>query len=136
DYDLGVAGPLIAGCDVWINLPRPPQEASGTSGMKAALCGALNLSVLDGWWAEAYDGENGWAIDGAEDADAEAKDARDAAAAYDLLEKEVTTLFYDRDADGVPRRWIAKVKRSLRTLGPRFCAARMVGDYRRSIYGE
>jgi starch phosphorylase len=102
--------------------------------MKSAANGGLNLSVLDGWWWEAYDGENGWAIDGSEDADEAAQDARHAQALYDLLEHEVIPLFHDRDEDGVPRRWLAKVRASLRTNGPAFCAARMVSDYAASIY--
>ena len=87
DYDLSFAGTLIAGCDVWLNLPRPPLEASGTSGMKAALNGCLNLSVLDGWWAEGYDGSNGWAINGDVDPDEAAKDARDASSLYTLVNR-------------------------------------------------
>jgi starch phosphorylase len=134
DYDLRVAQTLMAGCDVWLNLPRPPLEASGTSGMKAALNGSLNLSVLDGWWAEAYDGSNGWAIDGSVADDDGHKDARDAGALYDLLEHEVKPLFFARDANGVPLAWVAKVRHSLRTLAPRFSSARMVDDYRRRIY--
>jgi starch phosphorylase len=134
DYDMGLASILTNGCGVWINLPRPPLEASGTSGMKAAFNGVLNLSVLDGWWAEAYDGSNGWAIDGSEDANAAAKDARDAAALFELLEREVIPLFYERDAAGIPRGWIARIKSSLRTIAPRFCAMRMLDDYVRRIY--
>ncbi len=134
DYDIGLASLLANGCGVWINLPRPPLEASGTSGMKAACNGVLNLSVLDGWWAEAYDGSNGWAIDGGEDADTAAKDARDAAALFDLLEREVIPMYYDRDAAGIPHAWIARIKASLRTIGPSFCAARMLDDYVRRIY--
>jgi starch phosphorylase len=134
NYDLSVAAPVVAGCDVWINVPRPPLEASGTSGMKAAANGGLNVSVLDGWWWEAYDGENGWAIDGSEDHDEAAQDARHAQALYDVLEHEVIPLFHDRDEDGLPRRWLEKVRASLRTNGPAFCAARMVSDYAESIY--
>ena len=134
DYDMGVASLMVSGCDVWCNLPRPPLEASGTSGMKAAFNGTLNLSVLDGWWAEAYDGTNGWAIDGTEDPNADAKDARDASALYDLLEKEVIPLFYNRDANGIPRGWVARMKASLKTIGPQFCATRMVDEYVRNIY--
>jgi starch phosphorylase len=134
DYDIGLAGILTGGCNVWINLPRPPLEASGTSGMKAAVNGTLNLSVLDGWWAEAYDGTNGWGIDGSEAPDHEQQDNRDAAAFYDLLEKEVIPLYYDRDAHGVPRGWVARMKASLRTIGPRFCATRMVDEYVQRIY--
>jgi starch phosphorylase len=134
DYDMGLASILTNGCGVWINLPRPPLEASGTSGIKAAFNGVLNLSVLDGWWAEAYDGSNGWAIDGTEDANAAYKDARDAAALYELLEREVIPLYYDRDAAGIPRGWIARIKASLRSIGPRFCATRMLDQYVHKIY--
>ncbi|HQR23746.1 MAG TPA: alpha-glucan family phosphorylase [Steroidobacteraceae bacterium] len=134
DYHVGLASILTSGCGVWINLPRPPLEASGTSGIKAAFNGVLNLSVLDGWWAEAYDGSNGWAIDGGEDADTAAKDARDAAALFDLLEREVIPMYYDRDASGVPHAWVARIKASLRTIGPRFCATRMLDEYARGIY--
>ena len=97
DYDMALAFSLVSGCDVWINLPRPPLEASGTSGMKAAMNGGLNLSVLDGWWCEAYDGSNGWAIDGAIDYDEAAQDARDAPALFDLLEQQVIPMFNERD---------------------------------------
>jgi starch phosphorylase len=136
NYDLAVAAPIVGGCDVWINVPRPPLEASGTSGMKSAANGGLNLSVLDGWWVEGYDGENGWEIDGAgpEGEDEAVQDARHAHALYDLLEQQVVPLFLDRDADGLPRRWLQMVKRSLRTNGPRFSAARMVEEYAERIY--
>jgi starch phosphorylase len=137
DYDLSIAAPLVAGCDVWLNLPRAPLEASGTSGMKSALNGGLNLSVLDGWWAEGYDGENGWGIDGSiDDAGEQERDHRDAQALYDLLEHEVLPLFRDRDDDGIPRGWVRRVKASLRTNGPRFSASRMLRDYERRIYGD
>ena len=129
NYDLGIAQQMMSGCDLWINLPRPPLEASGTSGMKVVLNGGLNLSVLDGWWAEAYDGHNGWAIPGDIVYDPVVQDRRDAAAFYDCLEHEVAPLFYDRDATGIPHGWIAKIKASMRTNGPRFSATRMVGDY-------
>ncbi len=134
DYGMGLAAPLVAGCDVWVNLPRPPLEASGTSGMKCALNGVLNLSVLDGWWQEAWDGENGWALPDEAVSDEHARDARDAAALYDLLERQVAPIFYDRDAAGVPVGWVRRVKASLRTLGPRFCAQRMLTDYVNSTY--
>ena len=129
NYDLAIAGHLVAGCDLWVNLPRPPLEASGTSGMKSVLNGGLNLSVLDGWWAEAFDGENGWGITGEAVYDPHVQDTRDAAAFYDLLEHEVAPLFYDRDAAGIPRGWVQRIKRSLRSNGPEFSATRMVGDY-------
>jgi starch phosphorylase len=134
DYDIALAQVLVAGCDVWVNVPRPPLEASGTSGMKSALNGGLQVSVLDGWWAEAWDGNNGWAIDGEADADEFAQDERHANALYDLLEKEVVPEFYDRDEHGVPRAWVQRIKRSLRTIGPRFAATRMVNDYVRDVY--
>jgi glycogen phosphorylase len=136
DYDLSVAAPIVGGCDVWINVPRPPLEASGTSGMKSAANGGLNLSVLDGWWVEGYDGENGWEIDGTgpDGEDPAAQDARHAHALYDLLEQRVMPLFYDRDEAGLPRRWLGMVKRSLATNGPRFSAARMVEEYAARIY--
>jgi starch phosphorylase len=128
DYDLEMAAQLVAGCDVWLNLPRPPQEASGTSGMKSALNGGLNLSVLDGWWLEGYHGDNGWAISSPSSDDA-AQDAADADTLYRLLEQEVVPMFYERDEAGIPRRWIARVKRSLATIGSSFSASRMVSEY-------
>ena len=135
DYDMASATRLVSGCDLWVNLPRPPLEASGTSGMKAALNGGLNLSVLDGWWEEGYDGTNGWAIRSDSNADPAAQDAQDAAALVDLLKNEVLPEFYERDGNGVPRRWVQRVKGSLRTIGPRFCATRMLDDYVRFVYG-
>jgi starch phosphorylase len=134
DYDLGMAARLVRGCDLWLNLPRPPFEASGTSGMKAVINGGLNLSTLDGWWAEAYDGTNGWALSGEVDPDASAQDARDAAALFDLLEQEVLPAFYDRDPDGLPRSWLDRIRASMRTLAPAFCAGRMLEDYLQRIY--
>lgn len=133
DYDLGIASLLVSGADIWINMPRPPLEASGTSGMKAAFNGTLNLSVMDGWWAEAFDGNNGWAIHAIE-ADPNTQDSHDANALYDILEKEVIPLYYDRDQNGVPRGWVARMKACLKTIGPRFCATRMVDEYVRNIY--
>jgi starch phosphorylase len=129
DYDLAIAARLVQGCDVWINLPRPPMEASGTSGMKSVLNGGLQLSVLDGWWAEAYDGANGWALPGEVDADHQAQDARDAAMLYDLVEHEVVPSFYDGGGS-----WTARMKASLRDLSPRFSATRMLADYDRQMY--
>lgn len=134
DYDMTLARHLVAGCDVWLNLPRPPLEASGTSGMKASLNGAVHLSVLDGWWAEGYDGGNGFAVDGRVDADTEAQDARDAAATVDLIEKEIVPRFYERDADGLPRAWLELVRASIKSAARRFTARRMVGDYVRTVY--
>jgi len=134
DYDVALAAQLVAGCDLWVNLPRPPNEASGTSGMKSCVNGGLQLSVLDGWWAEAWDGSNGWAINGDSDVDAQAQDRRDATALFDLLEQEVVPLFHQRDADGVPQGWVAMMRRSLMSNGPRFSAARMVNEYARRVY--
>lgn len=136
DYDLNAARRLVAGCDVWINVPRPPLEASGTSGMKAMLNGGLNLSVLDGWWAEACGGSNGWAIPSEPGPDDLVQDARDSDQLYALLEREVVPRFHDRDADGIPHRWLAMVKSSLQTLGPRFNATRMLDEYRTRIYAS
>jgi glycogen phosphorylase len=136
DYDLDVAKRLVAGCDVWVNLPRRPMEASGTSGMKATFNGALQLSVLDGWWAEGYDGMNGWAIPGDEDPDYAAADARDALRLYELLEQEVTPLFYERDEHDVPAAWCERIKHALATCTPRFSASRMLNDYVERIYPE
>ena len=134
DHDLGMAARLVRGCDLWLNLPRPPLEASGTSGMKAGINGGLNLSVLDGWWAEAYDGTNGWALEGDVHPDPAAQDARDADALYRLIEREVVPAFYDRDAEGLPRSWLTSIRASIRTLAPAFCAGRMLDDYLERIY--
>ena len=134
DYDLHMAEQLVRGCDVWLNLPRPPHEASGTSGMKAALNGALHLSVLDGWWEEAFDEGSGWAIEGESADDEDTQDDRDAEALYYLLETEVVPLFYDRDSAGVPRGWLRRIRQSLRSIGPRFNAQRMLSDYLSRAY--
>jgi starch phosphorylase len=135
DYDLQVARYLVQGVDVWLNTPLRPLEASGTSGMKAALNGVLNLSVLDGWWAEAYDGRNGWAIDsGAEPPEGTDRNAADADRLYALLAEEVAPLFYKRDLDGVPRGWVEMMKNSIRTAGESFSSRRMVQQYAREFY--
>jgi starch phosphorylase len=134
NYDFAMGRALAAGCDVWVNLPRPPLEASGTSGMKVALNGGMNLSVLDGWWAEAYDGHNGWAISGEVDDDHWAQDARHGADLLDLLEGQVLPLFTDTDDNGVPRRWIAMVRHALRTVAPFVSSERMVADYESRAY--
>jgi starch phosphorylase len=135
DYDLHVAHFLVQGCDVWLNTPRPPLEASGTSGIKAAMNGVLHLSVGDGWWAEGYTGANGWLIaTGTESRDAAATDAADAAALYRLIEEVVVPTFFDRDASGVPRRWVGLVKESICTTVPRFSARRMLKQYVEEMY--
>jgi starch phosphorylase len=136
NYDIAMAQPLYPGCDVWLNNPLRPYEACGTSGMKAALNGGLNLSILDGWWDEWYDGENGWAIpsaDGVDDADR--RDDIESAALYDLIENEVAPRFYDHDAEGVPMRWLEMVRHTLKSLGPKVLATRMVSDYVTQLYG-
>jgi starch phosphorylase len=134
NYGLGSAARMVAGCDLWLNLPRPPLEASGTSGMKAALNGALNLSVLDGWWAEAYDGDNGWAIPGDVGLDPGVQDSRDAATMNDLVQKVVVPLFYERDHRGIPVGWLRMVRHSMKTVGPRYGATRMMRDYISQAY--
>ncbi|MDQ6935582.1 MAG: alpha-glucan family phosphorylase [Actinomycetota bacterium] len=135
NYDIAMAQPLYPGCDVWLNNPLRPYEACGTSGMKAALNGGLNLSILDGWWDEWYDGNNGWAIpsaDGLEDS--ERRDDIEARALYDLIENEVTQRFYDLDGNGLPVRWIEMVRHTLKSLGPRVLSTRMVREYVEKLY--
>jgi starch phosphorylase len=135
NYDIAMAQPLYPGCDVWLNNPLRPYEACGTSGMKAALNGGLNLSILDGWWDEWYDGDNGWAIpsaDGVEDPDK--RDDIEAHALYDLLEKDVAPRFYDVDESGVPIRWIEMVRHTLKSLGPKVLSNRMVREYVELLY--
>jgi starch phosphorylase len=135
DYDINVCRHMIQGVDVWMNNPRRPLEASGTSGQKVVLNGGLNLSVLDGWWAEAYDGTNGFAIGkGTSHISDQISDQRDAQALYDTLEDEVIPLFYERDVDGMPRGWIQRMKNSISSLAWRFSAHRMVMDYTKSAY--
>jgi starch phosphorylase len=134
-YDIGMARYLYGGCDVWLNNPLRPLEACGTSGMKSALNGGLNLSIRDGWWDEMYDGENGWAIptaDGVEDPDR--RDDLEATAFYELVEKQVRTRFYDVDDAGVPQRWIDMVRHTLQTTGPKVLASRMLRDYVQQLY--
>ena len=135
DYDVNVAWHFVQGVDVWLNNPRRPLEASGTSGQKVVLNGGLNLSILDGWWAEAYDGLNGFAIGtGKTHSDVALHDARDGEDLYRVLREEVVPLYYQRDRDGLPRGWIRRMKRTIRTLGWRFNADRMVMDYTRQCY--
>jgi starch phosphorylase len=134
DYDLTMAARLVQGCDIWLNLPRPPLEASGTSGMKSAINGGLQLSVLDGWWAEAFDGENGWGLSGDVDPDHAAQDHRHSEELFGLLRGEILHEFGDRDEQGIPRAWVRRVKTSLKTNGPGFTAARMLRDYQEGFY--
>ena len=133
DYDLHVAHFLVQGCDVWMNNPRKPLEASGTSGMKASYNGVPHFSIGDGWWAEGFTGENGWLIDAGEAADQEAQDAADAAAIYHLLETNIVPTFYERE-NGIPRRWLSVVRQAIVTVAPRFSARRMVKDYVEQMY--
>ncbi len=135
DYDIRVARYLVQGADVWLNTPRRPNEASGTSGMKLLPNGGLNLSVLDGWWAEGYDREVGWAIGRGEDyANEDYQDAVESDALFNLLEKDVAPLFYERDQENLPRRWIAKMKTSMKRLSPQFSTNRMVMEYAERFY--
>ena len=135
DYDIAIARTMYHGCDVWLNNPRRPQEACGTSGMKAALNGQLNLSILDGWWDECYDGENGWAISSAEYVkDDDRRDELEANSLFDLLEREVIPRYYDQYEGRVPRRWVRGVKHTLAVLGPFVSASRMVKDYTTDLY--
>jgi glycogen phosphorylase len=135
DYDLHVAHFLTQGCDVWLNTPRKPLEASGTSGMKAGINGVPHLSIGDGWWAEGYNGSNGWVIEGsASDRDADAQDAADADALYRLLEEQVVPTYYQRDHRGIPHAWLRIVRECIRTVTPRFSAMRMVKEYVEQMY--
>jgi starch phosphorylase len=135
DYDLALAADLVQGVDLWINTPRRPWEASGTSGMKVLVNGGLNLSELDGWWAEAYSADVGWALgDGREHDEDPAWDEAEAAALYDRLEREVIPAFYDRNADGIPMRWVTLIRESMARLTPRFSANRMLREYTESYY--
>ena len=133
DYDMGLARSLVAGVDVWLNNPVPPLEASGTSGMKAGINGTINLSVLDGWWAEGYDGDNGWAIPSSSAGEG-VRDAEDARSLYEILQDEVVPLYYDRDVAGLPKHWIAKSKRSMATVLPAFNTRRMLANYITGMY--
>jgi starch phosphorylase len=135
DYDMNVARYMVQGVDVWLNNPRRPLEASGTSGMKVCCNGGLNLSILDGWWVEGYDGENGWAIGAGEEyTDLTYQDDVESRAIYDLLEQEIVPLFYNRSSDGLPRGWLKRMKRSMMTLCPVFSTARMVAEYLTTCY--
>ncbi len=135
DYDINVARYLVQGVDVWMNTPRRPNEASGTSGMKAALNGVLNFSVLDGWWREGYNGKNGWAIGkDIEYTNPEAQDTADMQSLYETLEKQIIPLYYDRDSNKVPREWLKMVRECLRTLVPQFSLRRMLKEYTTDYY--
>jgi len=135
DYDMNLARYLVQGVDVWLNTPRRPNEASGTSGQKAALNGVLNFSILDGWWREGYNGSNGWAIGDEKDHDdPDVQDQMDIESLYDILENEIIPLYYDRPESNLPREWIARMKESMRTLGPQFSMRRMIKEYTQQLY--
>ncbi|MDL1912018.1 glycosyltransferase family 1 protein [Chloroflexi bacterium CFX6] len=137
DYDMNLARYLVQGVDVWLNTPRRPMEASGTSGMKAGLNGALNLSVLDGWWREAYNGKNGWSIGEDKQWDLpEAQDQADAQDLYNKLENEIIPLYYDRDINDVPLDWVRRMKESVKTVAPQFSTRRMVKEYAERLYSK
>jgi starch phosphorylase len=131
DYDELLAQYLVHGVDVWVNNPLPPMEASGTSGMKATLNGVPQLSIMDGWWIEGYNSKNGWAVQGA---DGPERDAKDAAAIYDLLEKDIVPLYYDVDEDGISHGWTAVMKEAIKMTGPNFSTRRMAKEYARRFY--
>ncbi len=135
NYDMSLAERLVQGVDIWLNSPRRPNEASGTSGMKAALNGVLNLSISDGWWAEGYNGDNGWIFGSEQDYDdLEHQDHEDAVDLYQTLEDEVIPTFYDRNKDGVPERWIEMMRSSIKSVLPAFCSSRMVAEYDEQAY--
>jgi starch phosphorylase len=135
NYDHEIARQLVQSVDVWLNVPRRPFEASGTSGEKVAMNGGLNLSVLDGWWLEGYDGTNGFAVGNEVEATETADiDAGDAESLYRVLEQQVVPLYYERDNEGLPRKWISMMKSSIATLVPEFNSDRMVEEYARRIY--
>jgi starch phosphorylase len=134
DYDMALARVLCAGADVWLNNPLRPLEACGTSGMKAALNGALNLSIRDGWWDEWYDGSNGWAIPSADAMPEDRRDELEAAAFYDIVETQMVPRFYDQNESGLPTRWLEMVRHTLSSLGPKVVATRMLRDYVFELY--
>jgi glycogen phosphorylase len=135
DYDMALARVLLQGCDVWLNTPRRPLEACGTSGEKAALNGGLNCSIRDGWWDEYFDGDNGWAIASTEGwDDLGRRDHAEASSLFDILERRIVPLFYERAPGRPPQRWLQRVRHSLRTLGPEVSASRMVRDYVEELY--
>ena len=135
NYDVHVARQMVSGCDIWLNNPRRPLEASGTSGMKAGCHGCLNLSILDGWWREGFDGTNGFGIGtDAHSPDVNEQDRVDSANLYKALTEEVIPAFYDRDANGIPRQWIQKIRRAMATLVVQFSTDRMVREYAEKYY--
>ncbi|MCJ7825612.1 MAG: alpha-glucan family phosphorylase [Anaerolineales bacterium] len=135
DYDMNVAHYILQGVDVWLNTPLRPNEASGTSGQKAALNGVINFSILDGWWREGFDGSNGWAIGNQQDApDLKAQDAADVESLYHILEEQIVPLYYDRTADNLPCEWLGLMRHSIKSLAPAFSMKRMVKQYMTDMY--
>ena len=134
NYTMHSAKLLVQGVDLWMNTPRAPMEASGTSGMKAAINGVPNLSVLDGWWCEGYNGKNGWAIESHEGMDPKEQDAKDSEEIYRLLEEEIIPLYFTRDLDDIPSGWIAVMKESMRSVIPNFSSERMMRQYIEELY--
>jgi len=135
NYNMRVARMLVQGVDVWMNTPRRPHEASGTSGMKSPINGGINFSVSDGWWCEVQDPLAGWTIGGGKQHDnPETQDYEDSESLYDILENKIVSLYYNRDADDLPREWIKMMKASMSTVTPRFSTARMVRDYTEQAY--
>jgi starch phosphorylase len=135
DYDMNLARYLVQGVDVWLNTPRRSLEASGTSGMKAGLNGVLNFSILDGWWREAYNGKNGWAIgEDKEQASSEVQDKADAESLYRTLENEIIPMYYERDINNIPQEWLGHMRESIRTIAPQFSTRRMVKEYVEKLY--
>ncbi|MCU0243127.1 MAG: alpha-glucan family phosphorylase, partial [Vicinamibacteria bacterium] len=135
NYDIEIGRMMVQGCDIWLNTPRRPHEASGTSGQKGPVNGGVHVSILDGWWVEGYRGDNGWAIgDGRVHADVDEQDRQDADALYQILENEIIPRFFERDGGALPTRWIATIKASIESIVPRFSACRMVKDYAEKVY--
>ena len=134
NYSMHVAKYLVRGVDIWMNNPRTPLEASGTSGMKAGINGVPNFSILDGWWIEGWNGKNGWGIEGAADVSTEEQDQHDAENIYNMLSKEIIPLYYDKQIDGIPHNWVKVVKESIATIVPKFSTERMLGEYIKKLY--
>jgi starch phosphorylase len=134
DYDMNLARDLVRGVDVWLNTPRRLQEACGTSGMKASMNGVINLSIRDGWWDEAFNGLNGWAIDSFKGGTPEDEDRADAEGLYSLLENSIVPLYYERDRKGIPHGWIEVAKEAIKTINPVFNACRMMKEYVERMY--
>ena len=132
---MAIASAMVKGCDIWLNTPRRPHEASGTSGMKAAMNGCLHCSIMDGWWDESYNGDNGFSIGSTEQyASTEDQDRAESLSLYEILEQEIIPTFYHRNKQGIPELWVEKMKSSIMSIAPVFSTARMVRDYTRKFY--